>query len=102
MVDNSDHILVRVLHYLPCKSDEELSALRAAAHEDINLLNILPSANESGLQAKAKDSSSMEVPCDSGTLLINIADILQEVSAGDFYSTSHRVINLKGAANTQS
>ncbi|MEP0072517.1 MAG: 2OG-Fe(II) oxygenase family protein, partial [Marinomonas sp.] len=102
MVDGSDQTLLRVLHYPPLKGDEELGAIRAGAHEDINLLTILPSANEPGLQVKAKDGTWMDVPCDFGTLIVNIGDMLQEASAGYFPSTSHRVINPDGADKTKS
>ncbi len=102
MVENSDQTLLRVLHYPPLQGDEELGAIRAGAHEDINLLTILPSANEPGLQVKAKDGSWMDVPCDFGTLIVNIGDMLQEASGGYFPSTSHRVINPDGADKTKS
>lgn len=102
MVEDSDQTLLRVLHYPPLKGDEELGAIRAGAHEDINLLTILPSANEPGLQVQAKDGSWMDVPCDFGTLIVNIGDMLQEASAGYFPSTSHRVINPDGADKTKS
>ena len=48
MVENSDQTLLRVLHYPPLTGDEEPDAIRAAAHEDINLLTILPASNEPG------------------------------------------------------
>lgn len=102
MVENSDQTLLRVLHYPPLKGNEELGAIRAGAHEDINLLTILPSANEPGLQVKTKENSWMDVPCDFGTLIVNIGDMLQEASAGYFPSTSHRVINPEGADKTKS
>ncbi|WP_191601576.1 isopenicillin N synthase family dioxygenase [Marinomonas algicola] len=102
MIEKSDQTLLRVLHYPPLKGDEELGAIRAGAHEDINLLTILPSANEPGLQVKAKDGRWMDVPCDFGTLIVNIGDMLQEASGGYFPSTSHRVINPDGADKTKS
>lgn len=102
MIESSDQTLLRVLHYPPLNGDEELGAIRAGAHEDINLLTILPSANEPGLQVKAKDGSWMDVPCDFGTLIVNIGDMLQEASGGYFPSTSHRVINPDGADKTKS
>ncbi|TYL48933.1 2OG-Fe(II) oxygenase family protein [Marinomonas sp. IMCC 4694] len=102
MVEGSDQTLLRVLHYPPLKGDETLGAIRAGAHEDINLLTILPSANEPGLQVKAKDGSWVGVPCDFGTLVVNIGDMLQEASGGYFPSTSHRVINPEGADKTKS
>lgn len=97
MIRDSQQTLLRVLHYPPLVGDEEPDAIRAAAHEDINLLTILPASNEPGLQVKAKDGSWMEVPCDFGNLIVNIGDMLQEASSGYFPSTTHRVVNPDGA-----
>ncbi|WP_318468785.1 2OG-Fe(II) oxygenase family protein [Photobacterium leiognathi] len=102
MIDGSEKTLLRVLHYPPLKGDEELGAIRAGAHEDINLLTILPAANEPGLQVLAKDGRWIDVPCDFGNLIINIGDMLQEASSGYFPSTTHRVINPEGADKTKS
>ncbi|MBC3765376.1 isopenicillin N synthase family dioxygenase [Neptunicella marina] len=102
MVENSEQTLLRVLHYPPLKGDEEPDAIRAAAHEDINLLTILPAANEPGLQVKGKDGNWIDVPCDFGNLIVNIGDMLQEASGGYFPSTTHRVINPQGADQTKS
>lgn len=80
MIEQSHKTLLRILHYPPMSGDEEPGAIRAAAHEDINLLTILPAANEPGLQVKAKDGQWLDVPCDFGNLIINIGDMLQEAS----------------------
>ncbi|MGV2988629.1 isopenicillin N synthase family dioxygenase [Vibrio sp. E150_011] len=96
MINNSDKTLLRVLHYPPMTGDEEPGAIRAAAHEDINLLTILPAANEPGLQVQTQEGDWLDVPCDFGNLIINIGDMLQEASDGYFPSTTHRVINPTG------
>ncbi|MDR8524171.1 isopenicillin N synthase family dioxygenase [Shewanella fidelis] len=96
MIENSQKTLLRVLHYPPMSGDEEMGAIRAAAHEDINLLTVLPAANEPGLQVQLKDGTWIDVPSDFGNLIINIGDMLQEASNGYFPSTSHRVINPEG------
>ncbi|MCG9711676.1 isopenicillin N synthase family oxygenase [Shewanella insulae] len=102
MIENSHKTLLRILHYPPMSGDEELGAIRAAAHEDINLLTVLPAANEPGLQVKAKSGDWLDVPSDFGNLIINIGDMLQEASGGYFPSTTHRVINPEGADKTRS
>jgi len=102
MIEGSGQTLLRVLHYPPLAGDEEADAIRAAAHEDINLITLLPAANEPGLQVKAKDGSWLEVPCDFGNLIVNIGDMLQEASGHYFPSTTHRVINPEGADVTKS
>ncbi|MBU2976668.1 2OG-Fe(II) oxygenase family protein [Alteromonas sp. C1M14] len=102
MIKDSDQTLLRVLHYPPLQGNEEVDAIRAAAHEDINLITILPAANEPGLQVKAKDGSWIDVPCDFGNLIVNIGDMLQEASGHYFPSTTHRVVNPDGADMTKS
>lgn len=102
MATDSDQTLLRILHYPPLTGSEEPDAIRAAAHEDINLLTILPSANEPGLQVKGTNNEWIDVPCDFGNLIVNIGDMLQEASGGYFPSTSHRVINPQGADQTKS
>jgi isopenicillin N synthase-like dioxygenase len=93
MIRRSDQTLLRVLHYPPLQGAEAVSAMRAAAHEDINLITILPAANEPGLQILTKEGEWLDVPCDFGFLIVNIGDMLQEASGGYFPSTTHRVIN---------
>ncbi|TWX72695.1 2OG-Fe(II) oxygenase family protein [Colwellia sp. C1TZA3] len=96
MIKDTPNTLLRILHYPPLNGTEEPGAIRAAAHEDINLLTILPAANEPGLQVQAQDGEWLDVPADFGHLIVNIGDMLQEASQGYFPSTSHRVINPTG------
>lgn len=93
MIQGSEQTLLRVLHYPPFQGSEPAQALRAAAHEDINLITVLPAANEPGLQVLTKAGEWLDVPCDFGFLIVNIGDMLQEASGGYFPSTTHRVIN---------
>ncbi|MBD1559010.1 isopenicillin N synthase family oxygenase [Vibrio sp. S9_S30] len=102
MINGSEQTLLRVLHYPPMTGNEEPGAIRAAAHEDINLLTVLPAANEPGLQVQGKNDEWLDVPCDFGNLIINIGDMLQEASGGYFPSTTHRVINPTGEQQTHS
>ncbi len=102
MIKDTPNTLLRVLHYPPLTGSEEAGAVRAAAHEDINLLTILPAANEPGLQVQQQDGEWIDVPADFGNLIINIGDMLQEASAGYFPSTSHRVINPTGKGSDKS
>ena len=103
MIKDSEQTLLRILHYPPLTGDEEPDAIRAAAHEDINLLTILPAANEPGLQVMgASKDEWLDVPSDFGNLIINIGDMLQEASGGYFPSTTHRVINPEGADMSRS
>lgn len=96
MIRDSPATLLRILHYPPLTGEEEDGALRAAAHEDINLLTVLPASNERGLQLLTEDGEWGYVPSDRGSLVINIGDMLQEATGGYYKSTTHRVANPVG------
>ncbi|MBX9766429.1 MAG: hypothetical protein K2X47_04080 [Bdellovibrionales bacterium] len=96
MITNSEQILLRVLHYPPLSGQEEPGAIRAAAHEDINLITLLPAATAPGLQVKDAAGNWHDVPCDPGSIVINSGDMLQEASQGYFRSTTHQVVNPVG------
>ncbi|MEY8875330.1 MAG: 2OG-Fe(II) oxygenase family protein [Leptothrix sp. (in: b-proteobacteria)] len=102
MIEGSRQNLLRILRYPPLRGDEPAGALRAAAHEDINLLTVLPAAREPGLEVLARDGSWLAVPCSRDgaepLLVINTGDMLQEASGGHYPSTTHRVVNPSGAA----
>lgn len=85
--------LLRVLHYPPLDGTENADALRAAAHEDINLITILPVSDQAGLQVQDNRGHWIDVSSRSGDIVINSGDMLQEASNGYFPSTTHRVIN---------
>ena len=96
MIQDSQQTLLRVLRYPPLTGQEPAGSIRAAAHGDINLLTILPAANEPGLQVQDMNGNWIDVPCDFGMLIINIGDMLQEASRGYYPSTQHRVVNPTG------
>jgi isopenicillin N synthase-like dioxygenase len=102
MVQDSRRTLLRILHYPPLRGDEPQGAVRAAAHEDINLITVLPAANEPGLQVKDSQGNWHDVPCDLGSLAINAGDMLQYASGGYFPSTTHRVVNPTGESAKRS
>lgn len=93
MLDGSDMNLLRILHYPPVKEGEETGAVRAAAHEDINLITLLLSGSAAGLEAQDASGDWHEVPCDPGKITINAGDMLQKASRGYYPSTTHRVVN---------
>ena len=99
MIVDSRETLLRVLHYPPLTGAEPRDAVWAAAHEDINLITVLPSSNVSGLQVQAVDGSWLDVPDGDDKLVVNIGDMLQEASGGYYPSTTHRVVNPASISN---
>lgn len=96
MVRESPGTLMRILNYPALQGDEEPSAIRAAAHEDINLITCLVASTEPGLQVKDLQGNWHDVDCDPGNIAVNVGDMLQMCSGGHFPSTTHRVINPEG------
>ncbi len=96
MLDGSTRTLLRVLRYPPLTGNEPAGAVRAAAHEDINLLTVLPASNESGLQVRDINGAWHDVPCDYGSMAVNCGDMLALASGGYYPSTTHRVLNPTG------
>ena len=95
MVSDSSSLL-RLLHYPPLSGNEEAAAVRAAAHEDINLMTLLPVAEQPGLQVKDKQGNWIDVASVRGELVVNSGDMLKELTNGFYPSTTHRVINPTG------
>jgi isopenicillin N synthase-like dioxygenase len=90
-LDNGNSIL-RLLHYPPMPPRPGES-VRAAAHEDINLLTLLLGAEEAGLQVKHRTGVWMEVDAPEGSLVVNAGDMLDRLTGGLLPSTTHRVVN---------
>ena len=93
MIKNSSTNLLRVIHYPPLNDNIDPSAIRAGAHEDINLITLLVAGSEPGLQVLSQDGKWINVSTSSDYIVVNIGDMLQECSGGYFPSTTHRVVN---------
>jgi len=92
MMVDSEQSLLRILHYPPVE-DAEPGAIRAAAHEDINLITLLLSGSKPGLQALDSANNWHDISCDSGMITVNCGDMLAMASDNYYPSTTHRVIN---------
>ena len=93
MMNQSEQSLFRILHYPPLSEDVEDQAIRAAAHEDINLITLLLAGSKPGLEAQDADGGWHSVPCDPGMITINNGDMLSLATNGFYPSTTHRVVN---------
>ncbi len=91
--------LFRMIHYPPLRGDEYSGAVRAAPHEDINLITLLPAATGKGLQVRDHKGEWHDIGTDFGQIVVNVGDMLQECSKNYYQSTTHRVINPEYATN---
>jgi isopenicillin N synthase-like dioxygenase len=99
MVEDGNSIL-RLLHYPPIAADADPRCLRAAPHEDINLITILPSATASGLQLKDRDGSWLDVTANPGELIVDAGDMLARATNDVIPSTTHQVVNTPEATHS--
>ena len=93
MIKDSKTNLLRIIHYPPFIGSEDSQSLRAAPHEDINLITLLVAGTKPGLEAQDKNGNWHKISTDPGTIIVNIGDMLKEVSGGYYPSTTHRVVN---------
>ncbi len=98
MMDGSTRTLLRILRYPPLPPTIAPGAVRAAPHEDINLLTVLPASNEAGLELLGADGEWFPVPCDPGSLAVNGGEMLDLATDGYYPATTHRVVNPSGPA----
>ena len=101
-VANGNSIL-RALHYPGFfrAEYEGTSAVRAAAHTDINLITLLLGASQRGLQVQAHNGEWVNVHCKPHELVVNVGDMLQRLSNMRFVSTVHRVLNPVAASGVE-
>ncbi|MGA0709178.1 MAG: 2OG-Fe(II) oxygenase family protein [Ilumatobacteraceae bacterium] len=102
MINGTQRTLLRILHYPPLRGDEPEGSVRAAAHQDINMITVLPASNEPGLQVRDLTGKWHDVPCDPGSVAINAGDMLDYATGGFYPSTTHQVINPTGDAAKRS
>ena len=98
-VDMGNSIL-RAIHYPPIE-DAATPAVRAAQHEDINLITLLIGSSEAGLEILTRDGDWLPVTTIPGIIVVNIGDMMKRLTNDVLPSTTHRVINPPGSAATQ-
>ncbi len=93
-IHNGNSIL-RGLHYFPILDPDALppDAVRAGAHEDINLITLLIGASADGLEVLTRDGSWFAVKAEGEDVVVNVGDMLQRLTNGKLKSTTHRVVN---------
>jgi len=90
-IKNGNSIL-RPIHYPPITNEPE-SAVRAAEHEDINLITLLMGASAEGLEVLNKQGEWVGITALPEQLVINVGDMLQRLTNNKLKSTTHRVVN---------
>ncbi|OUR97292.1 oxidoreductase [Halobacteriovorax marinus] len=92
MIDDGNSIL-RAIHYPPTKGEDTMNSIRAAAHEDINLITMLVGATESGLELLDKDGTWLPVVSSPGEIVVDTGDMMSRLTNEILPATTHRVVN---------
>lgn len=93
-VHNGNSIL-RGIHYFPIENPELLApdAVRAGAHEDINLITLLIGASADGLEVLTRSNEWLPIKAGHTDIVVNVGDMLQRLTNNKLRSTTHRVVN---------
>lgn len=93
-VINGNSIL-RAIHYFPIENPDEIApdAVRAGAHEDINLITLLIGASADGLEVLTRNGTWYPVKAHGDDIVVNVGDMLQRLTNNKLKSTTHRVVN---------
>lgn len=95
MARNGNSIL-RLLHYPPVPENADPKAVRAGAHEDINLITVLVAASASGLELLDRDGNWLPVEGSPNALIVDAGDMLARITNNAIPATTHRVVNPEG------
>lgn len=93
-VHNGNSIL-RGIHYFPIENPDALpaDAVRAGAHEDINLITLLIGASADGLEVLTREGEWFAITAQGEDIVVNVGDMLQRLTNNKLRSTTHRVVN---------
>jgi isopenicillin N synthase-like dioxygenase len=83
--------ILRALHYPPVELQNE-AAMRAAPHEDINLITLLCEATSTGLEILTRDDEWLAIPAHPGEIIVDAGDMLSRITNDVVPSATHRVI----------
>jgi isopenicillin N synthase-like dioxygenase len=85
--------ILRVIHYPPLKEIFVPGAVRAAEHEDINLITLLCEGTSSGLELLTRDGQWLPVDTLKGQIVVDSGDMLSRITNHVIPATTHRVVN---------
>jgi isopenicillin N synthase-like dioxygenase len=95
-VSNDAVASVRLLHYPPQETEEE-KQLGAGAHTDFGAITLLLQDNIGGLQVwDYQEKVWADVPPKEDAYVVNVGDMLQMWTGGEYKSSLHRVVNKSG------
>ncbi|XP_048827962.1 uncharacterized protein LOC125705782 isoform X4 [Brienomyrus brachyistius] len=84
---------LRVLYYPQVRGEMvKERQLRCGEHSDYGSISLVFQDSKGGLQVKSRSGEYIDAPAIPGTVLINIADLMQRWTSDVFISAKHRVM----------
>ena len=90
--------VLRIIHYPPLKDQFIPGAVRAAEHEDINLITLLCESTASGLELLTRQNEWLPIDSIRGQIIVDSGDMLSRITNEVIPSTTHRVVNPASSA----
>ncbi|MBM4367875.1 MAG: isopenicillin N synthase family oxygenase [Deltaproteobacteria bacterium] len=85
--------VLRVINYPDVGAGSEPGAVRAAPHEDINLMTVLPASTQPGLEVMTRDGRWLSVNPPPNVMICDTGDMMALLTANRLPATTHRVVN---------
>ena len=89
--------IIRVIHYPVCEGFDEPGVMRAAQHEDINLMTLLPESTASGLELLTREGEWLPIHAIEGQMIVDTGDMMRRLTNATIPATTHRVVNPEGS-----
>lgn len=85
--------VLRLLHYPPLPGNVDPGGMRSAAHEDINLITLLPAPRGPGLELLDRSGVWLPVTAERNDLIVDSGEMLARMTNDVIPATTHRVVN---------
>jgi len=85
--------ILRLIHYPPLKERFIAGGVRAAEHEDINLITLLCESTQPGLEILTKSGKWLAIEAPPGHIVVDTGDMMQRITNGHLPAVTHRVVN---------
>lgn len=80
----------------PCAVMDDGTVLYCDSHADVGIVTMLTSFGQPGLQVFLSDGSWLDVKSAPGTMMVNLGEMLSEMSGNQIKATQHRVVDTGG------
>lgn len=91
MIQSGNSIL-RAVHYPPVSAETPPGSMRAAPHEDINLITLVCGETAAGLEILDRRHEWMPITTTPDEIVVDVGDMLARMTNNTLRATTHRVV----------